>query len=636
MDHSTSYTTRTIEKEETRHQYSFSNIVNTGSSRVHVGNVLNIRNYHGPWPDSLPREIQNETVREHARLSGKRRRSVCDDETRPSRGGNPYLDMAISELGEFSMSLKHQKQDKAAQKIVSWIRVILEAIENNCAASQISHREYELERMQNGLLLTNCVGINAVSPRKIPGQFIKRKRNTSFVVFGKWKIVLDTLSWKALDEHERSVTGSFSALRLEPSDSTSASPVAAFFGERTDYIHGTTVIPPTIFAYRTVSKKSEVFRLVKEDDIAGLMKLLAEQKATTRDCDEVGRPLLHYACRYESSTCCAFLIENGADVDAMVVGWNPYDNVTALHTCFHDYQCFTLLLDAGADYTIPGGGNDGTFLPSPLEMLLDNWWEPYSREASNLLSRMLSEDMAFEVPTPDGLSIWLNACRAHAYGSMPESLQMPLDAGCDVHETTKNYSEYPDGWNCLFLFTLHAYDPHDAEELGALQLLLRSSANVFAKDASELTVFDHVNALPMDQYGSYRRDLWYCALQRESIDIGEYLEMYPRVPVYSAIYTPEHYRALCFLEDWIDDEDDGDDEVYGYNMEQQVSEILNVHPWTEEESSAMEPIYRLRRERERRWDERQRQFLGTAPRVVEEVSDSEASEDDWHGAQQVV
>ena len=88
------------------------------------------------------------------------------------------------------------------------------------------------------------------------------------------------------------MTGSFSVLRLEPLNLASAPPMAAFFGERTDYYH-TSAIHPTVFAYRRISRQSEVFKFVTIDDIHGFVKHLAEQKATIRDLDEYDRSLLH-------------------------------------------------------------------------------------------------------------------------------------------------------------------------------------------------------------------------------------------------------------------------------------------------------------------------------------------------------
>jgi len=272
--------------------HSYSEIRVTDNARAHNGDVYNIRNFYGSWPSALSRESQQGAILNSVRALAKRKRSTSDLEGKLCRGENPFLTMAISQLSEFSTSLRHQKQDEAAQRVGSWIRVIVDAIDASETPAQRSHTKEELARMQHGLLLTNRVGINSVDRRKVHEQVVRVTRKSSLIIFEKWKISLDTASWKAFDEHAREVTGSFSVLRLEPLSFASASPVAAFFGERTDCLY-TSVIHPTVFAYRSVNSQSEVFKLVADDDIDGFMKILAEHKATTRDLDGDGRSLLH-------------------------------------------------------------------------------------------------------------------------------------------------------------------------------------------------------------------------------------------------------------------------------------------------------------------------------------------------------
>ena len=64
---------------------------------------------------------------------------------------------------------------------------------------------------------------------------------------------------------------------------------------------GVTFINPVILAYRTVPNDSEVFEVVINDDLAGLLALLAYGKATVRDCDEGGATLLHVSERSKAS-----------------------------------------------------------------------------------------------------------------------------------------------------------------------------------------------------------------------------------------------------------------------------------------------------------------------------------------------
>ena len=279
-------------ERETGRGHSYSKVTVTGNARAHNGDVYNIRNFYGSWPDALSHESLQGATWNPVRSPGKRKRDASDFEDKSCSGENPFLTIAIGQLSEFSTSLRHQKQDEAAQRVLSWIRVILDAIEASDTVPGKEHTEEDLAKMQQGILLTNRVGINSVDRRKLPEQVVRATRKSSLILLEKWEISLDTTTWKFLDEHAREVTGSLSALRLTPLNMASASPIAAFFGERTDHLQ-TSVIHPTILAFRIVGSESEIFDFVKKDDIAGLLKLLAEQKATTRDLDEEGRSLLH-------------------------------------------------------------------------------------------------------------------------------------------------------------------------------------------------------------------------------------------------------------------------------------------------------------------------------------------------------
>ena len=67
--------------------------------------------------------------------------------------------------------------------------------------------------------------------------------------------------------------------------------VSAFFGERDNIDHVTTLCP-VVTAYNQVSNDSEVFRIVEQDSLDDLLRMLAIGEASIRDCDEGGRSLL--------------------------------------------------------------------------------------------------------------------------------------------------------------------------------------------------------------------------------------------------------------------------------------------------------------------------------------------------------
>lgn len=296
MDSTTSITYTHVEREIGHGQHNYNHMEISGNAQNHNGNVYNVSHFYGQLPDSLPRNIQlsqNGALRNPTRPPRKRKRSACEGGDRRIRKGNPFLVKAISHLGELSTSIRGQKHNEAAEKLVSRIRKVLKAIYSNGEALQSEHTKNELKRMRGGLLLTNSVGINSKIDRRLPEQVIEAKRKCNMVILDIWKIFLETRKWEALDEQGRKISGSFSALHLEPLDFTSASPIAAFFGETIDHLSRTSVIPPAVLSYRTVSNQSEVFKVIKRDGIARLKELILNQEATTWDCDEEGRTLLH-------------------------------------------------------------------------------------------------------------------------------------------------------------------------------------------------------------------------------------------------------------------------------------------------------------------------------------------------------
>lgn len=86
--------------------------------------------------------------------------------------------------------------------------------------------------------------------------------------------------------------GTFSTLRVESQHQSSQGALAVFFSE---HWNGQTIstIPPTVMAYRMVSNDAEVFKLIRDDDLDGLLRRLACGHASIRDCDERSRSLLH-------------------------------------------------------------------------------------------------------------------------------------------------------------------------------------------------------------------------------------------------------------------------------------------------------------------------------------------------------
>jgi hypothetical protein len=92
----------------------------------------------------------------------------------------------------------------------------------------------------------------------------------------------------------------------------------------------------------------------------------------------------------------------------------------------------------------------------------------------------------------------------------------------------------------------------------------------------------------MSWFYTSQRDLWYCALERASIDIRDHLTSHPRIAVHDTTisnrYTPEHYHALRHLQSW--------DES---NFRSQTDRLLQEIPLNKEESREMELIRKIDR-----------------------------------------
>lgn len=219
----------------------------------------------------------------------KRKRFELDVEEVPRQKQQHALAKALERLGEFSTSIQHQKLDKDARKVARHLRTLLDAIRTDDPSSEHTKKEWKM--FKNSVTVAECVVINAVSPRTARTNVVKIDRKKDVIKFGQWRISLATVVFHLRDALGREVTETESTIRVEPSSHHIGPSIAMFVGERTDCF-SKSFLNPTIFAYRNVRSDSPVFALIEEDDIDGLLSLLATQKATTRDCDEENRSLL--------------------------------------------------------------------------------------------------------------------------------------------------------------------------------------------------------------------------------------------------------------------------------------------------------------------------------------------------------
>ncbi|GAB7326433.1 hypothetical protein MBLNU13_g10445t1 [Cladosporium sp. NU13] len=150
----------------------------------------------------------------------------------------------------------------------------------------------------------------------------------------------------------------------------------------------------------------------------------------------------------------------------------------------------------------------------------------------------------------NGQSLWMFACSNVSMHGSPGLLQLLVESGVTVAEVED------DGQNCLFKCVSDVSHPRLSKEFEALQYLLTVFEDVFARDKTGMNIFDMVETdkiQPFDptmEIGSYKQDLWYCALYRAGL--SRRLGIPPPItkPVFGSRYTIQHYRALLYLDTW--------------------------------------------------------------------------------------
>lgn len=276
-----------------RNGHVYTSIVTQDNARAHYGDKIAVSNYitnYSLWP--LPSSAKDAKLPCPEQKCPKRKRIQDADAEVSSRQCQNPVDMAIDCLGQLHLSVQHFQKDRDAQRLVKWIRVLVGTFTDKHTEPWVEHTLDGIESLQNGLISVNRVSINSApnSRRTVPTHMIEVKRKSSVILIGRWRIRLDTVHCDSVDSRGREVNESFASLRLKPAEGGGTS-ISAFFGERTDHLQRS-FFSPTIIAYSTVDSSSEVFNLVRRDDLDGLVRLIALQKASARDCDADGRSLL--------------------------------------------------------------------------------------------------------------------------------------------------------------------------------------------------------------------------------------------------------------------------------------------------------------------------------------------------------
>jgi hypothetical protein len=154
-----------------------------------------------------------------------------------------------------------------------------------------------------------------------------------------------------------------------------------------------------------------------------------------------------------------------------------------------------------------------------------------------------------------GRGYWLNLCSGAALLDDLTLLQTFVDRGADATEV----DDY--AFNCLFVFMSRTKLPSTAQEYKALRRLLEIFKDIHALDAMGSDIFAYVNEVqdwpetytdPLSHIvdcGSYKQDLWYCALARSNLHdrhtvqpcnrLARYTEFNPAI-VWHGIRSPIH------------------------------------------------------------------------------------------------
>ncbi|KAF5694406.1 hypothetical protein FDENT_1273 [Fusarium denticulatum] len=325
---------------------------------------------------------------------------------------------------------------------------------------------------------------------------------------------------------------------------------------------------PRISVCRIVPNDSLVFTLVKQGSLKEFTTMLQEGKASLRDHDEQGMPLLHYAAT-ASVEMCKFLIESGADVDEM--GENTGTALSRI-AGLDRHDTTLVLLENMADPTLSYPGWDNP-LSTACNLDLPSA-ELFLKHGGHFTMHDLE---SFDL---NGRTRLHQVCMAESRAtSKKKAVAMLAAAGANLNaRVAKSWS--PDdhqtlGFTCLHSLVYKAHRSRDRDELEALIFMIQQGADILAHDHHQHSVSMRAY-LPNDgdnQYsskGSYRGDLWDAALTICGYDINPYRDAYPRVPRYNRNYRRkdferlwEGYEALCPY--WTDErypETGGDDEYW--------------------------------------------------------------------------
>lgn len=266
----------------------YSNITATDNSKVHNGN-----NYHF-HQHLVVQDCRHDFSRGSSRATLKRKRSLVDADVTPrTREAQENLDTVLHKLGKLSLSVRHRKEGAGAKKIARRIAAIFEAI-----ATHGDEEMWDKTTARQLGKLGACVkweerfDINSAPQRRSDNTNGRAMKTQIVVQIGHWNISLATTTLETPRTRGLHEVEVLSTLRVEPQHQTSGSALAVFFRENI-HDHSKSTMPPIVSAYNMVRNDSKIFKIIRDDDLDSLLRLLASGQASIQDCDESGRSLLH-------------------------------------------------------------------------------------------------------------------------------------------------------------------------------------------------------------------------------------------------------------------------------------------------------------------------------------------------------
>ena len=219
------------------------------------------------------------------------------------KGSDP-LGTVFASLKAYSKSMSQSIEGKQAQNLVSQLATILD-VSQKCGnngpypvpssiANQIRHLRLQLKQ-------TNSVKINKARLQGWAPGFTEAHTDIFDVSSEPFKVCLITRILESKNAIEPSATHIHYTLHVQSRGAYQEAHTTAFFFEKIDS-NQTTWVHPTILAYNQVDSCSEVFDLVRKDDLEGLQTLLQMGEASWRDCDQEGRTLLMVGCTSYAGT----------------------------------------------------------------------------------------------------------------------------------------------------------------------------------------------------------------------------------------------------------------------------------------------------------------------------------------------